>query len=343
MNKKILFASVLFGAVVFIGTSCKSPQETAGSRGDLTVMFYNVENLFDVSDDPAVNDEDFTPTGKLHWTEDKLATKVDHISEVISGIDSSYPMLVGLCEIENSSVLDRLIHTVQLRPAGYSYLHKDSPDERGIDVALLYKPSDFVVEESEWITVVLDNPDDSRTRDILYARGKVRGEALHVFVNHWPSRSGGQEKSEPFRIQLAEALRKRIDLIQQVDAGAKIICMGDFNDYPSDKSVSEVLNAGETESHHLFNYLKDDESRSEGTHWYKGHWGPLDQFMGSWSLVKSSKGLSAAPESAYIYRGSFLMFTDKEGNVRPSRTYAGESYTGGYSDHLPIVMKLTVR
>lgn len=305
-----------------------------------TILFYNVENLFDTQKDPVNNDADFTPEGKLQWTEERLNTKLSRIAEVVTKVDSQYPVLIGLCEVENRSVLEKLVGLQPMLPGGYGIVHKDSPDERGIDVALLYRQPHFTPEEEEWLMVNLPDKEDPFTRDILYVKGKWNGESVHVFVNHWPSRSSGQAESEYKRILAAERLAGKVDEIYKVNPDAKVICMGDFNDHPADKSVKEVLRAGVNPGDRLFNMMSDDQDRGEGSHWYKGEWGALDQIMVSPALLSARKGLHTTKEGANILRESFLMFTDNQGQSRPNRTYAGEKYVNGYSDHLPVYLRI---
>jgi len=332
----------LTGCLILLLVACgPARKQSAQSSAGYTILFYNVENLFDTVDDPATQDDDFTPGGKLEWTGERLSKKIGRIGEVMTRSDVSFPVLAGLCEVENAHVLDMLISSEALRPAAYGVLHRDSPDERGIDVALLYRRDAFVPEQQEWLRVELPQPADPYTRDILYVSGLLGGERIHVFVNHWPSRSGGQQESEPNRIHAAHVLAGRIAAIRNQDTGARIICMGDFNDHPSDTSVRKVLGAGSASEDFLFNMMADDEQRGEGSHWYKGEWGPLDQFIVSRPLLDARRGLRTTPEGARTMQDSFLLFTDSKGQVRPSRTYAGEKYVDGYSDHLPIVLQLS--
>jgi predicted extracellular nuclease len=350
--KRISLAVVAAGVFTISGAmSCKHSTSTQGNPTSARIMCYNVENLFDTQNDPNKNDDDFTPSGKLAWDEAKYQTKLLHIAEVIKAVDANLPAVVGLCEVENAAVLKDLVKQPLIKEAKYGIVHYESPDERGIDVAMLYKKDSFKLISSKAIVTELPNPQDKFTRDILYVKGNLEGGEVHLFVNHWPSRSGGQEQTEPLRMFVASVLKHHLDSIRGVDANAKIICMGDFNDFPDDKSMANVLNAGPSEkelasnelpssSYAYYNYMWQLQRKKEGTHYYKGEWSPLDQFVCSKALVEGNSGWVSAPGSAHIFRGDLVMFSDKEGNKRPNRTYVGNDYKGGYSDHLPVYLDL---
>ena len=212
-----------------------------------TIAFYNVENLFDTVDDPATADDDFTPKGKLNWTLKRYKVKVRKLGSVISqlGLNRStkVPVIVGLVEVENASVVSDLANSSYLKKHHYGYVHHDSPDERGIDVALLYSKVAFELFDSSTYPVFLENEKGERdyTRDILKVSGKLHGELVHILVNHWPSRREGTAISEPKRIATAITVRTIIDTINQKEMNPKIILMGDFNDDPTSKSVKEFL------------------------------------------------------------------------------------------------------
>jgi predicted extracellular nuclease len=334
-----LYVFIIIGLI-----SCHNGHNVTSTDKDnsgIVIGFYNVENLFDTSNDPKINDEDFTPEGKLQWDNAKYQTKLQHIAEVMDSLPGDLPVAMGLCEIENRSVLEDLIRQPKIARGQYDIVHKDSPDERGIDVALLYRKDLAQVQSSEFITVKLPNPEDPNTRDILYCVLRLKGEDLHVFVNHWPSRGGGQLETEGNRIELAKALHTKVSSIVEKQPDAKILLMGDFNDYPTDKSIQNVLNAGQSKPSMLYNYMYGAVAKNEGTHYYKGEWGVLDQFIGSWSLVESSKGLHAAAGSQQRFYDDLVLFKDKDGQARPNRTYVGDSYKAGYSDHLAIYIRLS--
>ncbi len=312
-----------------------------GATGAAVIAFYNVENLFDTADDPNTMDEDFTPAGKLAWDDTRYQLKLQRIAEVIDTLPGVLPAFVGLCEIENKKVLEDLVAQKEILGAGYKIIHQDSEDERGIDVACLYDEKVMKVKNSRYIHVELPKTEDPHTRDVLHVTADLDGERVHFFVNHWPSRGGGQAESEPFRMYVAGLLKAEIDHIVKEDANAKVIVMGDFNDYPTDKSISQVLGAGQDEKSVLYNFMLDEHTSGKGSYFYKGEWGALDQFMVTPVLRNADKGWSASDSNVQIFYNQFLLFTDKEGVSRPDRTFIGERYNaGGHSDHLPIWMKL---
>ena len=300
------------------------------------VMSYNVENLFDTIDDPNKADEDFTPSGKLQWNTAKYYEHLNHTVDAITNKGTNFPAVVGLIEVENGSVLNDLVNTSFLKGKGYQVVWYEGPDERGIDVAMIYDSKRVTIVGSRPVPVVLESLSDPNTRDILKVSVKVGSEDYHLFVNHWPSRRGGQDESEMHRIKAASVLRKEVDQILSLNAKANIVCMGDFNDFPSNKSVHDVLQAGVSNEHSvLFNMMSDFETLKKGTHFYKGEWSPLDQFVVSYGMF-DNKCISANSFEVVSY--DFIMYTSKDGVKSPARVYVGDSYKGGYSDHLPILM-----
>jgi len=331
--------------VLFILASLVACQSTKPSTKDYStpqnkvafdIMSYNVENLFDTIDDSNRADEDFTPSGKLQWNTVKYYEHLNHTVDAITNKGTNFPAIVGLIEVENGTVLNDLVNTSFLKGRGYQVVWHEGPDERGIDVAMIYDSKRVTIVASRPIPVVLESVSDPNTRDILKVSVKVGSEGYHLFVNHWPSRRGGQDESEMHRIKAASVLRKEIEQILAVDSKANIICMGDFNDFPSNKSVHDVLQAGvSVENSVLFNMMSDFEAFKKGTHFYKGEWSPLDQFMVSYGMF-DNKCVSA--NSFEVLGYDFLYYTGKNGVKSPARVYAGDSYKGGYSDHLPILL-----
>ena len=301
------------------------------------VLFWNVENLFECKDDPRKNDNEFLPDAKRNWTPYRYWEKVRNLAKGIIASGNDYvPDLVGLCEVENDSCLYDLTRRSPLREAGYRYVMTDSPDQRGIDVALLYQRASFKVLHHQSIRIPHKQLKKGPTRDILHVVGKVvSGDTLDVMVCHLPSRSGGQAKSEPYRIFVAEMLKQTIDSLLEVRLHPNIILMGDFNDYPTDKSV-ERLCSGKS----LHNLMIDKKG---GSYRYRGEWGMLDQFIVSGSLLKKKSNIRTSKEKAQVLRHPFLLVEDeKYGGEKPFRTYNGMKYHGGFSDHLPICLDLTI-
>lgn len=305
-----------------------------------TIASYNVENLFDTEDDPTKRDEDFTPKGKNAWTSERYKTKLSQIAKVISMIgDEDGAEVIGLVEIENEKVLQDLIKESLIRSQDYKYVHYESPDERGIDVALLYKSSVFEVTTSKNYEIKLE---DDKTRDILLVSGKLKGEEVHFLVNHWSSRGGGQEKSEPKRIAAAKTARMIVDELLQQNPEAKIMLMGDFNDEPTDKSIAEILQAVEdpmqAENGKLFNAFGALDAQGKGSYNYKGDWNMIDQMILSKAFAQSENGWHFVTSA--IYEPPFLKEQEGKYKGNPFRTYAGQKYLGGYSDHLPIYVTI---
>jgi len=341
---KNMYVFALSAAAMFTCYSCASVKSNGNSDGEeLVVAFYNVENLFDTIDDGATLDEDFTPGGKLQWNSSRYNEKLSRISEVITMLPGKLPVFVGLCEIENKAVLQDLVSVPALhdspKQGHYGVIHADSPDERGIDVAALYNASVLKEVSFQYFTIALPDPKDPNTRDLLYAKGKIDGEWFHFFVNHWPSRSGGQAESEPNRLAVAQLLKSKVDSVMKMDSEAQVIIMGDFNDHPTDKSVLEVLGASQSPESTLYNQMYSIHTTGNGSYFYKGEWGALDQMITSRALMME-KGWFVTAESAGVLREEKILFRDKDGVARPSRSYAGDSYKGGYSDHLPVFLKL---
>ncbi|MBU2020455.1 MAG: endonuclease [Bacteroidetes bacterium] len=289
------------------------------------VLFYNVENLFDTINAPDKNDEDFLPAGKKLWNTERFNEKLSHIQEVFNSLP--YLGIVGLAEIENRAVLEALIDSGNKK---LEIIHKESLDERGIDVALLYDPTIFSLQNTTYLRFILDrNGKADFTRDILCAEFKVKNQPLHVIVNHWPSRSGGQEATEPHRMEAARNVRIYLDSLMSQDPNSKIILMGDLNDYPENNSVQLIDTLLEP-------MILRTSGKYGGTNEYKGEWNILDHLFVSESLKGKRKlridGLGRIIEDDFL-------ISDFKGKPVPFRTYSGK-YLGGYSDHLPVTIRL---
>lgn len=348
---RVILSIILLQALL---ASCKQEVEnkpvvktnkTAMIKESHDILFYNVENLFDTFDDPYTHDDDFLPNSRKQWDEERFQTKIEKLGEVVLAVNSKGPLFIGLVEVENSYVINQLLQSRGLNNINYNYAHFESPDERGIDVALVYDEDYFTVQSKEPLPVHLDKND--KTRDILYVKGIVSGESnpFHIFVNHWPSRREGVEKSEPKRILAATTLRDKIDEIQNEDADAKIIVMGDFNDYPNNNSIKKSLKAKNSHSisnDELFNLAARLDEDDQGSYNYRGDWGMVDQMMVSKSLLTKKIGkYSIKQKGLKIFNEDFVMYFDKRYNEsKPNKTYGGDNYYGGYSDHLPIYIKL---
>ncbi|MFT3992792.1 MAG: hypothetical protein QM660_00690 [Dysgonomonas sp.] len=317
------------------------------------VMFYNTENLYDTKDNPKTNDDDLTPSGNLHWTKSRYWKKLNDVSKVIISVGNNIPpAIVGLCEVENDSVLFDLTKKANLKKHKYEYVISSSRDSRGSNVAILYQRDQIkILDKNSYRPIIIDNHSRT-TRDILHITGKiVNGDTLDIFVCHFPSRNEGIKKTEPFRIKCAELLKQKTDSISRVRKKASIIIMGDFNDYPNSTSLSETLEAqritNQPSKKKLYNmfYHKVGTNKEEGSYKYRGKWNYLDQFIINGSLLDNSSRVKIKDKKASIYNAEFLLTDDskKYRGKKPFRTYIGYKYLGGFSDHLPIYMDLLIK
>jgi predicted extracellular nuclease len=307
------------------------------SKKITTIGFYNVENLFDTVDNPKTFDDDFTADGKKKWNYKRYKIKIKKLSSVISQLGmnrSKYPpALVGLVEVENAKVVSDLVNSSNLRKHHYGFAHYDSPDERGIDVALLYNKQVFEYLGSETFPVFLENDEGERdyTRDILKVTGNLHGELVHILVNHWSSRREGAEKTEPKRIIAAETARSIISTIRDKESDPKIILMGDFNDDPTSKSVKEYLVADDFHNP-MTSLLDRDET---GTLTYDGKWNLFDQIIFSNNFLEKEEG-KLYFKHAEVFNKEWLKIFRGKLKGSPFRTYIGKWYQGGFSDHFPV-------
>ncbi len=311
----------------------------------ISFAFYNIENLFDTINNEDVADESFLPDSKVSWNTERYLHKLDNMSKVMSSLDSNeFPALFGLCEVENLGVVEDLVSHRNLINAGYKIIHKDSPDERGIDVALLYKPNDYKPVSNSFIVPNFPNDPESRTRDILYSKGIINNsDTIHVFINHWVSRWGGQEQTEPHRIQIARTIKEITDSILNIIPNANIIIAGDLNDNPTDTSVYHILLAKEITSEinnsSIYNMSISQFKNGFGSLYYKS-WDMFDQIIVSGSILNGDNGLKAESIDQIVFKENWMLYQPKKGSARPSRTASGGRYYGGYSDHLPVMIKL---
>ncbi|HRH65950.1 MAG TPA: hypothetical protein PLU53_06615 [Bacteroidia bacterium] len=311
------------------------------------IGFYNLENFYDTINDPKVSDEEFLPEGSKHYTGEVYLDKINHLSEVLSQVGTDKTpdglALIGCAEIENEAVLKDLCRQPSLIRRNYQVVHYDSPDERGVDVALLYNPKYFTPKFSEPLNVLLYNLDSTirKTRDVLYVYGMFAGEPLHVFVNHWPSRRGGEEVSAPGRASAARVCKHKIDSITALNPDAKIVVMGDLNDDPVSPSVAVVLGAkGEKEKVQrggLFNPWVSMYKQGIGTLAYNDSWNLFDQIMISFGFINQNQD-GFFFQDAKIFNKPWMVQTDGRYKGYPKRTYDFDKYAGGYSDHFPTYL-----
>ncbi|MCQ2336741.1 MAG: endonuclease [Paludibacteraceae bacterium] len=311
----------------------------------IRIMSYNVENFFDTKDDTLKDDIAFTPEGDYHWTQARYKAKSGNIAKVITAVGEwDGVAIVGLCEVENDYVLNTLTRYSPLKNAGYRYIHYESRDPRGIDVAMLYNPKQVKVVESRPIQISCTGK-SKRSRDVLYAKTVVfKRDTLHIFICHTPSRIGGAEKSSWKRECVTSAVKVMADSINY-KGNANIVIMGDFNDTPDCKSMAEALNAKYPDENHidsksLYNMFWKYHDDGRGSYKFKGEWDMLDQIIVSGNLLKSNT-FYTTQNDAVIFDADFIMEDDvKFSDKKPSRTYNGRKYIGGYSDHLPIYIDL---
>jgi len=328
--------------VLFVLSSCNSVKRTL--RNEYTVVSYNVENLFDTVDDQKIPDEEFLPESEKKWTNERYQKKLTDIAKVISEVNpKEMPEIVGLVEIENQTVLEDLVKAGNLKDKGYAIIHEESPDYRGIDVALIYRKDAFTEISHEVLPVTFADDPEFKTRDILHVTGKIRNKTVHIFENHWPSRIGGDDKTEPKRILAASVLKKKVDEILTLDPKARIIIMGDMNDEPTNKSLRETLDAQSPDSGaKLVNLMIPDDAAGLGTYFYSGNWNMLDNLVVS-GVMLTGKRVHVVDQKGFIFSNDWMIFTNKNGDKTPNRTYVGNKYVGGVSDHFPVYFRMIVK
>ena len=326
--KNILLLVLIFSSLQIYS------QEKQTQTNNFTIVTFNVENLFDTINNPNKNDEDFLPEGKKKWNSYKYNKKLSDLATTISSINTNeLPEIVGLCEIENKKVIEDLIAQPSLKNGKYSIVHEESPDERGIDNALIYKSSKFKYISHRAITINLSDKKD-KTRDILYVKGVAdKTDTLHIFVNHWSSRSGGMEASEIKRVYAALTLRREVDSIFRTNRNAKIVVMGDLNDEPTNKSVFTILQSNNKRKNQepleLYNLMYDLHNNGNvGSYNYKGTWNIIDNLIVSQDFFSSNPGFKLKYDSGKIFSTDSLKDQSKKG-------------FDGFSDHYPIYIVLT--
>jgi endonuclease/exonuclease/phosphatase family metal-dependent hydrolase len=341
--------SIILLAIISVAFCSSSNAQNDRKKDDYKVAaigFYNLENLFDTLDTPDTNDADFLPTGRLNWNTEKYVSKQANMAKVINELATELSpdgvAILGVAEVENSKVLWDLVAQESIKSRNYQVVHYDSPDERGIDCGLLYNPKYFAVAASKAFPVLIyDEKTKERnfTRDILYVSGIFDGEPLHVMVGHWPSRRGGERASSPGRKAAAAVCKHVADSILSADPNAKIVIMGDLNDDPSDASVTQVLNAkGNTKdvkTGGIYNPMYDHFKNGDGTMAYRDAWSLFDQMMVSHPFVHKKSGGWQFFKSV-VFRRPWLIQSEGAFRGYPFRTFVGDIFINGYSDHLPV-------
>ncbi len=343
---KKLSLAALFSALIMFTVSGAVEQQPSKRY---TVMFYNLENFFDTINQPDVLDEEFTPEGPKQWNSYKYNAKLSNIEKVlynISAENKAFPTVIGVSEIENRNVMEDLAALPKLQRANYQIVHYDSPDRRGVDVAFLYRPDQFRYEGSATIPVVVPGLTDFRTRDIVTMWGTIEDEPFYFMVAHWPSRLGGQAASAFKREATAAIMKRAADSVVQLNPATKIVMMGDFNDDPTDASIAEILDAKQKTSDlqpgGLFNPFNQMHRDGLGTLAYRDSWNLFDNIVISESLVNpepGTLGIYKQPKDRYyghIYKRPYLLQQSGQYKGYPLRTYVGNDFQGGYSDHFPV-------
>lgn len=326
-------------------------EEKYGVSG-YSVVFWNIENFFDLMPSTNYVETGFTPKGPMRWSRKRFNKKRDGIAKVLiaTGFSDNLPTIISFAEVENRYVLNQLIYETPLYNGNYRIIHKDSPDRRGIDVALFYRKDLFRSLKNRWIPV--EFADSQFSRDILYVKGVFQElDTVHLFVNHWPSKYGGEKISAPKRLVAALALGNICDSLLQQNSKSNILVMGDFNDTP-DSKVFESLKSLRLLEHntHLNPKFREQFSGElkmkgivnlKGTIKYKGVWEKIDHFFVSENILDNAQPISIEQESVLTFGAKYLLEKDRAYIGRkPRRTYIGPRYNGGLSDHLPIVLKI---
>ena len=341
---KRIFLTGLFASLIAVACFAQKPYK---------VVFYNFENLFDTIHDPGVLDEEFTPEGPKKWNSAKYTRKIGNLERVLFDIaaeDKDYPVVIGVSEIENRSVMEDVIAQPKLAPGNYRIVHYDSPDARGVDVAFYYRPDVFKLEGSAAIPFKMPELPNFRTRDFVTMWGTIDSEPFFFLVSHWPSRLGGKDASEFKRIAVGEQMRRIADSVLKVNPATKIVAMGDFNDDPTDPSMLEGLNAKpkvkDLQPGDFFSPFHAVLRAGMGTLAYGDAWNLFDNIVVTENLATGSEGrlrLQKAPGSKYygnIFRRHYMVQQEGQYKGYPLRTYVGNNFQGGYSDHFPTLIYL---
>lgn len=329
---------LVIGAILFLFVA-----PNVYAQNSFKIIFYNVENYFDSQKDSITADDEFTPEGKNRWTRKRFIQKRNSLYKALVGVSEGVmPDLIGLAEIENYYVLRQLTQETPLSYYKYSIVHHNSPDPRGIDVALLYRSDKFKLLSKRFYEI----SKTLKTREILYVKGLVGKDTLHVFVNHWPSKRGGTKKSDPKRKMAAEVLRNCVDSLFNLNSKANICLMGDFNDYADSAPITKGLKASSDfsniQENQIYNLSFHLEEKGEGSIRFKNRWELIDLFFVSGNLLNPNNRLYTDRSKIKILKNDFLLESQADLGVRPKRTFLGPKYNGGISDHLPIQLIIDI-
>jgi len=304
---------------------------------EFSVMFYNVENLFDTSDDTTTNDDEFLPAGSRHWTTGRYRKKLNALAQAISAAGQwELPALAGLCEVENEAVVRDLAYGTILSAGNYGIAHRESPDRRGIDLALLYNRDRCRVIDVRSCIPQRTDDDPFESRNLLYVKTVTAGDTLHVILCHFPSRRGGVLATEGAREEMARLVRVTTDSIIASSDGASVIVMGDFN-AGADDGIMKII----TDGTHLINAAASFPAGRGGSYRYQGTWELIDQILVSSSMTDGTGSFHADLQSFRLPDAPFLLTDDQAyPGKKPFSTYSGYRWVGGYSDHLPVLITI---
>ena len=340
MKKRLIFT--LFLAAFVVMCFAQKPYK---------VMFYNLENFFDTINDPEVHDDEFTPEGPKKWNSAKYYKKLGNIERVlfdVAAADKNYPAVIGVSEVETRSVLEDIVATPKLAPGNYRIVHYDSPEARGVDVAFMYRPDVFKLEGSFPVKTVVPQLPNFKTRDILTMWGTIENEPFFFMVAHWPSRLGGKDASEFKRIAVGEQMRRIADSVLKINPATKVVAMGDFNDDPTDESVEIYLGAkakiDDLKPGDFYTPFADMLKAGLGTLAYRDAWNLFDNIVLTENLAQGSTGKLKLVKDPYkktkfygnIFKPSYLIQQEGQFKGYPLRTFVGNNFQGGFSDHLPV-------
>lgn len=304
------------------------------------IVFYNVENLFDTFNDPVTLDDEFTPVGAKHWTRERYMFKLRKLSDALDSVGGgTLPLVIGLAEVENRRVLEDLTEKTVLADGGYGIVHRDSPDARGIDVALLYRKSEIELLETDFFRIPFPEDSTVRTRDVLYAKTLFQADTIHFFVCHFPSMIGGEKQSEWKRERAASVVRSKVDSLFDINADAAVVIMGDLNgkaNTPAQKVLGTVSSDKRIRSGRLYNTGYFLLKKNYGSYRYKGRWQTIDHIIVSASLL-TGRTRCVMDRRMTVFMAPFLLEEDRNHfGLKPCPTYRGPRYIGGTSDHLPV-------
>ena len=334
------FNLLLLSFVFVLGLSAQSK-----SLVPYAIAFYNLENLFDTINSNGNYDLEYSPLGVKKWDTKKYQAKLDNMAYVLSQLAKENcplgPAVIGVSEIENRSVLEDLVKTGALARQNLEVVHYDSPDLRGIDVALLYNPALFTFESSNSFRLEVSGMPDFKTRDLLLVSGLIDGEKFHILVNHWPSRSRGQKQSEHLRIAAAKLNRQISDSLRMAEPNSNIVIMGDLNDDPKDTSVQDVLGAKtkrkNVKDKDLFNPLAEIYAKGIGSLGYQGSWNMFDQIIISGNMLGKDRSTFKFWK-AEVFNPNYLITQEGQYKGYPKRTHSANTFLNGYSDHFPVIV-----